>query len=134
MQHNKPKEGNMKTIYMSDGQNDYDVETTAKGGGAMENKPYCKMVKEYYTLKPGTKTAYALDKVEEDEFTEHQYDNYVDAAPFFRRLGGSEYVERSYTCQGYKAFRITSKSPDRQEKRVARFYFWDPTTEQYDKY
>lgn len=93
---------------------------------------YCKMIKEYYTRKEGTKNVYLLTKTDEVEYTREQYKNYVDASPFFRRLGGSEYAERAYTCAGYLINRITSRSPDRKEKRIARFYFWNPTKNAYD--
>ena len=95
---------------------------------------YCKMIKEFYELKEGTKTAYQLIKTEEKEMPESNYKNYIDAAPFFRRLGGSETLERSYTCAGYLVNKITSKSPDRQKKNVAKFYFWNSSKNEYDKY
>lgn len=95
---------------------------------------YCKMVKEYYELKPGTKLAYQLTETKEEEYTEEQYLNYVNATPFFRRLGGSEYCERAYTYAGYLINKIISKSPDRKEKIIARFYFWNHSKNAYDKY
>ena len=94
---------------------------------------YCKMIKEYYERKEGTKNAYMLVKTKEDAFEREHYQNYVEAAPFFRRLGGSEYLERSYTCAGYLVTKIISKSPDRNEKRIARFYFWNAHKNSYDK-
>lgn len=98
------------------------------------DRPYAKMIKESYELKEGRKTVYNLIKTEEEYFTETQYKNYIDAAPFFRRLGGSETLERSYTCAGYNVDKITSKSPDRTKKNVARFYFWNHSKNKYDEY
>ena len=75
-------------------------------------------------LKDGTKTVYIDSQVEpEKEITEEYYNNYVDSAPFFRRLGGSETLTRGYTCQGYKVVKMVSKSPDRTEKVIRTFNF-----------
>lgn len=100
----------------------------------MDNRPYAKMIKEHYELKEGRKTVYNLIETEEKEFSETQYKNYVEAAPFFRRLGGSETHEKAYTVAGYNVNKITSKSPDRTKKRIARFYFWNSYKNEYDKY
>ena len=95
---------------------------------------YCKMIKEHYELKEGCKTAYNLIETEEKEYDYTQYKNYVDAAPFFRRLGGSETLSRAYTCAGYLVNHITSKSPDRTKKNICKFYFWNTSKNGYDKY
>ena len=95
---------------------------------------YCKMIKEHFELKEGRKTVYELVKTEEREMERENYKNYVEAAPFFRRLGGSETLDRSYTCAGYLVNKITSKSPDRQKKNVARFYFWNQAKNEYSQY
>jgi N-acetyl-anhydromuramyl-L-alanine amidase AmpD len=42
---------------------------------------------------------------------------------FFRRLGGSESVQRAYTCYGYKVDKLTSTSPDKQTKVIREFNF-----------
>lgn len=46
------------------------------------------------------------------------YDNMTnkDTLKFFRRLGGSETAQRTYTCNGYLITRLLSKSPDRSIK------------------
>ena len=100
----------------------------------MPERKYCKMVKEHYELKEGTKAAYKLISTEEKEFTATQYKNYIEAAPFFRRLGGSETMERGYTCAGYNVVRNISKSPDKEKKNIARFYFWNNSKNEYDAY
>ena len=103
----------------------------AKIDGEEENTMYCKMIKEFYELKEGTKNAYQFIKSEVKEYDREQYRNYIEAAPFFRRLGGSEYLERAYTCAGYLVNRVISKSPDRKSKRIAKFYFWNNHKNEY---
>jgi len=95
---------------------------------------YCKMIKEHYEKKEGTKGVYNLVKTEEREMEREHYQNYVEAAPFFRRLGGSEYLARAYTCAGYLVNRNVSKSPDLNKKQIAKFYFWNPNKNEYGKY
>lgn len=75
-------------------------------------------------LKDGTKTVYIDSEVKPvKEITEEHYTNYVESAPFFRRLGGVVTLTRGYTCQGYKVVKIVSKSPDRTEKVIRVFNF-----------
>ena len=47
----------------------------------------------------------------------------ADAAPYFRRLGGSETLTREYTKRGYLVTQIVSKSPDRQTKVIRKYTF-----------
>ena len=42
---------------------------------------------------------------------------------FFRRLGGSETVQRAYTFGGYVVISLSSISPDRTIKKVRQFTF-----------
>jgi hypothetical protein len=86
-------------------------------------KGYAQETITHYELKPGTKTAWQEVKTETRDITEQQYTNCVEAAPFFRRLGGSEYLERGYTSRGYLVTRIISKSPDRTKKTIRIFKF-----------
>ena len=44
-----------------------------------------------------------------------------DTLRWFRRLGGSEYAERSYTPVGYIVTRLVSANPDRTVRKVRRF-------------
>ena len=44
-----------------------------------------------------------------------------DTLAWFRRLGGSEYVERSYTSAGFIVTRVISSNPDRTMRKVRRF-------------
>lgn len=84
---------------------------------------YALMTTQHYTLKEGTKTVYQLVDSEESKITEDQYKNIIDSSPFFRRLGGSEHHNKSYTCRGYTTWKLTSKSPDKQKKTVRIFDF-----------
>ena len=86
-------------------------------------KTFCTETKTEYELKPGTKTAWQVVDVETEEMTEQQHRNCVEAAPFFRRLGGSEHLDYSYFSKGYLCYRIISKSPDRQTKVIREFKF-----------
>lgn len=76
-----------------------------------------------HELKAGTKTVFKLIKEETREITEEQYNNIISAAPYMRRLGGSEYLVRGYTVRGYRVVSITSKNPDRTVKVIRKFNF-----------
>lgn len=76
-----------------------------------------------YTLKAGTKGVYYQTETISREVTREFHRNFVEAAPFMRRLGGSESLEREYTCRGYNVTKVTSKSPDRNKKIVTSFKF-----------
>jgi spore coat polysaccharide biosynthesis predicted glycosyltransferase SpsG len=76
-----------------------------------------------FILKTGTKTVYELNSEETKAVTLEQHKNAVDAAPWFRRLGGSETLTREYTKQGYQVTQIVSKSPDRQTKVIRKYKF-----------
>lgn len=73
--------------------------------------------------KLGTKTVYITTETKENEITEEQYNNYLSSCSFFRRLGGSETVTKSYTSRGYKPVKLVSVSPDRSEKVIREFKF-----------
>jgi hypothetical protein len=78
---------------------------------------------QQFKLKEGTKTAYQLVEEETREVSEQEHFNAVDAAPWFRKLGGSETLTRAYTKRGYKVVRIVSKSPDRTQKNIREYTF-----------
>lgn len=61
------------------------------------------------------------EKVIDDEFYRNMCDE--KALAFFRRLGGSEVVERGYTCAGYLMVKLMSTSPSRDERIVREFTF-----------
>lgn len=74
---------------------------------------------------PNTKTTYIQGSQEKRIVTERQYNLTTkdDTLKWFRRLGGSETAQRSYTCYGYKVYKLTSLSPDRQIKKVREYKF-----------
>ena len=74
---------------------------------------------------PNTKTTYIVESKEVKEVTEkeHRLCTNDDTVKWFRRLGGSETVERSYTSAGYLVTKLTSTSPDKQNKTVREYSF-----------
>lgn len=81
------------------------------------------MTKTQYELKAGTKTVYTEIESERKEITETEYNNIIDSVSFFRRLGGTETIQRAYTSAGYKATKLTSTSPDKQTRVIRKFNF-----------
>jgi len=74
---------------------------------------------------PNTKTTYIRDAQKTEEITKREYNLICgdDTLKWFRRLGGSESAQRSYTCAGYVITKLTSTSPDRQNKTIREFKF-----------
>lgn len=74
---------------------------------------------------PTTKTTYIVNDVSSQAVTEkeHQLTTNENTVEWFRRLGGSESVQKSYTCNGYVVTKLVSTSPDRQTKVVREFKF-----------
>ena len=74
---------------------------------------------------PNTKTTYVVDSKEVETVTEkqHRLTTCDDTVKWFRRLGGSETVQRSYTSAGYLFTKLTSLSPDRQTKVIREYKF-----------
>ena len=88
------------------------------------DEKFCGLVVKRYELKEGTKNAWKETETEQERsITEQEYNNIVDASPFFRRLGGSEYQEKGYTSKGYNTVKIISKSPNRTQKTIRWFIF-----------
>lgn len=74
--------------------------------------------------KEGTKTVWVKQPAPAPErITETQYNNIVDAMPFFRRVGGSETASKEYTAAGYKVTQIISTSPDKHKRSIYKFEF-----------
>lgn len=88
-------------------------------------RPWCRMTTIEYRIKPGTAAVWEAVKRSSKALTERQYRNITDTETlrFFRRLGGSEYAERHYTCRGYLIGRLLSTSPDRSIRRERLFDF-----------
>ena len=74
---------------------------------------------------PNTKTTYIVESKEVSEVTEKQH--YLttnnDTVKWFRRLGGSESLRRSYINQDYKVTKLVSTSPDKQNKVIREYKF-----------
>ena len=83
------------------------------------------MTVEKYVKNPNTKTTYILESSETSIIDEREYRNITseDTVKYFRRLGGSETVERNYTCHGYNCTKLTSTSPNKEFKTVRKFKF-----------
>ena len=82
-----------------------------------------KLTKKEYQIKEGTKSVWVEVDSRVSQINETEYNNIIDSCPFFRRLGGSETLQREYTCAGYKVTRLISKSPDRTVKVIRTFKF-----------
>ena len=74
---------------------------------------------------PNTKNTYIVESKEVIEVTEKQHGLTTnnDTVKWFRRLGGSESIQRSYTKQGYKVTKLVSTSPDKQIKVIREYKF-----------
>ena len=74
---------------------------------------------------PNTKTTYIVESTEVNEVTDEQHDLTTNdyTCKWFRRLGGSETKEMSYTYKGYVCTKLTSTSPDKQSKTVREYKF-----------
>ena len=72
-------------------------------------------------LEEGRKTVFVVLHETTEDFTEDTYNNIVESAPFFRRFGGIETLSRCYTSQGYKVYKIVSKSPCKTMKTIREF-------------
>lgn len=77
------------------------------------------------TKNPNTKTTYIVESEDVRECTKKEHHNCTNeqTVKWFRRLGGSETVQRSYTCAGYVVTKLTSTSPDKQTKVIRKYNF-----------
>lgn len=73
----------------------------------------------------GKKSAYKIVSNETKMIDERMYNNITsnDTIKFFRRLGGTETVQKSYTCEGYICTKLISTSPNKENKTVREFKF-----------
>ena len=64
-------------------------------------------------------------EVEREVVSPEYYTNYVSAIPFFNNFGDGAYSRgvRSYTCAGYLPTTVTTVSPFREVKKIAKFRF-----------
>jgi aspartyl aminopeptidase len=82
---------------------------------------YANLTKTSYIKKEGTKTVWIETGKTTEEISENHYNNFINAAPSFRRMGGSETLQRTYTKNGYKVVKLISTSPDKMTKHVYTF-------------
>ena len=75
--------------------------------------------------KEGTKTVWETIEENTSIINEEHYNNCTcdDTLRFFRRLGGSETLTRSYTKCGYLVTKLVSTSPDKQKRTIREFSF-----------
>ena len=74
---------------------------------------------------PSTKTTYFPGDTTTEQLTEREYNLLTneDTIKAFRRCGGKEHAERSYTCRGYNIVKLTSTSPSGETKIIREFKF-----------
>lgn len=74
---------------------------------------------------PSTKTTYTVEEEKTEAVTRKQYNLICgkDTLKWFRRLGGTETAQRGYTCAGYLIVKLTSTSPDKENKIIRTFKF-----------
>lgn len=84
-----------------------------------------KMTKQEYQKVPNTKTSYKLTNNTLEDIDKITYSRITkdETLKWFRRLGGSETAQRSYTCRGYNITKLISTSPDKQTKIIRTFQF-----------
>jgi len=81
------------------------------------------ITKEYDRTDSGKSWKSKPRTVEEKTITEEQLKMMTsdETCRWFRRLGGSETVQRTYTAIGYVPYKLASISPNRSIKRVREF-------------
>jgi translation initiation factor 2B subunit (eIF-2B alpha/beta/delta family) len=78
-------------------------------------------------LTPKAKTTWNVESIEKELCTESEHNNATsnDTIKFFKRLGGKESVERSYTSVGEVVTKIVSTSPNGQNKTIREYKFFN---------
>ena len=80
------------------------------------------MTKEEYIKKEGNKTfSKKPNTVLTKGITIEEYDNIFSAIDFFKGLGGTENILKTYTIAGYIPTRLISTSPAK-DKKVIRIF------------
>ena len=87
----------------------------------MENTILC--VTTRYEKKAGTKTVWNKVSENNEMVSENNVNNVVGSCKFFRRLGGSETVTRSYTSEGYVATTNISTSPNKKNRTIRKWIY-----------
>ena len=70
---------------------------------------------------------YEVTSTEVRELSQEQFNKITDkkTLQFFRRLGGSETLQKDYTPFGYLPNKLISTSPDKTERKVYYFKYED---------
>ena len=86
-------------------------------------KIYLREIKQ--VKKAGTKTVWETINDHNEEIDIRIYGLLSDKRTMksFRSMGGSEYAEMGYTCNGYKLVRLTSTSPNKERRIIREFDF-----------
>ena len=80
------------------------------------------MTMEEYIKKEGNKTfSKKPNTTSTEEITIKEYDNIFSAVSFFKGLGGTETIIKTYTIAGYIPTRLISTSPAK-DKKVVRIF------------
>jgi hypothetical protein len=83
------------------------------------------MKESKHSKKEGTKTVWILESEESRVicFDFHRDMTSPDTLKFFRRCGGTETTQESYTSKGYLVTKLTSIKPAKEFKIVRTFDF-----------
>ena len=78
------------------------------------------MTKENYT-KYGKK--WVMKNAETEQIFFDTVKTIANSVGFFRRLGGTERLEKNYTSMGYVPVKLTSINPDKTAKTIRKFKY-----------
>lgn len=73
--------------------------------------------------KQGTKTVWIDIDKNTEEISENFYNNFINAAKFFRRMGASVKQDKEYTCRGYLVTRDITTRPSKDLRTITLFHF-----------
>jgi hypothetical protein len=76
-----------------------------------------------FSLKPGRKTVFQIDRISTREISRKEYALILAEVPGFRKTGGKETVTKGYTHSGYLPVKLVSTSPLGSFKTVRVFKF-----------
>ena len=81
------------------------------------------LITERYKKEENKKTVYKLVSEKTETIDMRVYNNITsdDTIKYFRRLGGTETIQKRNTCIGHVITKLTSTPPDKQSKIVRNF-------------
>ena len=81
------------------------------------------LITERYKKEENKKTVYKLVSEKTETIDIRVYNNITsdDTIKYFRRLGGTEIVQKRNTCIGHVITKLTGTSPDKQSTTVRNF-------------